>query len=138
MLFLLMILIYVGAGASAQSAYVHRIPMTGVDALRIEYLSLERALWNYLNKTANSQNNKDTQLRKVYDSHRNFINKSQMGREFASEKYKIMHHFEWNQLEMKLAELNRIFDFYKVPPLHDIRWPGRLALKPSILFENDF
>ncbi|XP_017870065.1 PREDICTED: uncharacterized protein LOC108618522 isoform X2 [Drosophila arizonae] len=113
LLLLMLMLISVGAGAAAQSAYMHRIPMTEVDALRIEYLSLERALWIYLNKTANSQNNKETQLRKVYDSHRNFINKRQMGREFASDKYKIMHHFEWNQLEMKLAELNRIFDFYK-------------------------
>ncbi|KRG06869.1 uncharacterized protein LOC6585004 isoform X2 [Drosophila mojavensis] len=113
LLLLMLMLISVGAGAAAQSAYMHRTPMTEVDALRIEYLSLERALWIYLNKTANSQNNKETQLRKVYDSHRNFINKRQMGREFASDKYKIMHHFEWNQLEMKLTELNRIFDFYK-------------------------
>lgn len=115
LLLLMLMLISVGAGAAAQSAYMHRTPMTEVDALRIEYLSLERALWIYLNKTANSQNNKETQLRKVYDSHRNFINKRQMGREFASDKYKIMHHFEWNQLEMKLTELNRIFEFYKVP-----------------------
>lgn len=115
LLLLTLMLISVGAGAAAQSVYMHRTPMTEVDALRTEYISLERALWIYLNKTANSKNNKDTQLRKVYDSHRNFINKPLMGREFESDKYKIMHHFEWNQLEMKLSELNRIFDFYKVP-----------------------
>ncbi|TDG40589.1 hypothetical protein AWZ03_012986 [Drosophila navojoa] len=115
LLLFMLTLISVGAGAAAQSVYtnVHRTPMTEVDALRMEYLSLERALWIYLNKTANSQNNKETQLRKVYDSHRSFINRPQMDRQFASDKYQIMHHYEWNQLELKLVELNRIFDFYK-------------------------
>lgn len=86
-----------------------------VDALRNEYLSLEQALWQYLRKTANSQNNRETQLRKVYDSHWDFIHLPLMNRRFDSKIYStVLRHYEWTLLEMKLTELNNLFDFYKV------------------------
>lgn len=86
-----------------------------VDALRNEYLSLEQALWQYLGKTANSQNNRETQLRKVYDSHWDFIHLPLMNKRFDSKVYSnILHHYEWTLLEVKLTELNSLFDFYKV------------------------
>ncbi|XP_030567505.1 uncharacterized protein LOC115767384 isoform X2 [Drosophila novamexicana] len=113
LLLLPLLLIVAVAAAAAQSTYVHRTPIIEVDALRNEYLSLERSLWQYLQKTANSLNNRETQLRKVYDLHRSFINKRQMGRIFDSKKYDVMHHYEWMMLESQLSNLNRLFDFYK-------------------------
>jgi len=72
------------------------IPQMEVDALRTEYIALERALWDYLAKTANSQNNKETQIRKVYDSHRDFDSKPLMGRPFEEHRYEILNHYEWS------------------------------------------
>ncbi|XP_032594744.1 uncharacterized protein LOC6566309 isoform X2 [Drosophila grimshawi] len=114
-LLLLLIAAAAPAAAAAQSAmYVHRAPVLGVDALRNEYFHLVRDLWQYLEKTGNSQNNRDQQLRKVYDSHRSFINKPEMDRAFNDgNQYQILHHYEWALLESKLLNLNGIFYSFK-------------------------
>lgn len=97
------------------NAQQQRTQAMQVDALRNEYLSLEQALWKYLGKTANSQNNRETQLRKVYDSHWDFIHLPLMNRRFDSKVYSnVLRHYEWTLLEVKLTELNSLFDFYKV------------------------
>ncbi|XP_034489780.1 uncharacterized protein LOC117793546 isoform X2 [Drosophila innubila] len=112
----MMIMIF-ASNADAYSSYMQqqqqRTPALEVDALRNEYFLLEKSLWEYLSKTANSQNNRETQIKKVYDSHREFINTPQMSRKFLSEQYNIMHHYEWTLLESNLTHLNSIFDFYK-------------------------
>lgn len=101
--------------AQQQQQQLKRTHAMQVDALRIEYMSLEQSLWQYLGKTANSKNNRETQLRKVYDSHRDFIHLPLMNRRFDSQIYSnILRHYEWTLLEVKLRELNSIFDFYKV------------------------
>lgn len=108
---LLLLLLLLQVNAQQQ----RRTQAMQVDALRNEYLSLEQALWQYLRKTANSQNNRETQLRKVYDSHWDFIHLPLMNRRFDSKIYStVLRHYEWTLLEMKLTELNNLFDFYKV------------------------
>lgn len=122
MLLLLLLLLLDVANAQASSysysyaqQQLKRTHAMQVDALRIEYMSLEQSLWQYLGKTANSKNNRETQLRKVYDSHRDFIHLPLMNRRFDSQIYSnILRHYEWTLLEVKLRELNSIFDFYKV------------------------
>jgi len=90
------------------------IPQMEVDALRTEYIALERALWDYLAKTANSQNNKETQIRKVYDSHRDFDSKPLMGRPFEEHRYEILNHYEWSLLERDLIYISKLYEAYKV------------------------
>lgn len=114
----LLMIMMLASNADAYSSYMQlqqqRTPALEVDALRNEYFLLEKSLWEYLSKTANSQNNRQTQIKKVYDSHREFINSPQMSRKFLGEQYKIMHHYEWTLLESNLTHLSSIFDFYKV------------------------
>lgn len=118
-LLLLLLLWHVANAQASTYSYVRQLSnrtyAMPVDALRIEYMSLEQSLWQYLGKTANSQNNRETQLQKVYDSHRAFIHLPLMNRRFDSKIYSnILHHYEWTLLEVKLTELNGLFDFYKV------------------------
>ncbi|XP_022223780.2 uncharacterized protein LOC111075028 isoform X2 [Drosophila obscura] len=90
-----------------------RTPMLQVDALRTEYISLERDLWEYLEKTANSQNNKETQLRKIFVSHRDFNAKPFMDHSFEVQRYEILKHYEWSVLERELEHIGQLFDEYK-------------------------
>jgi len=112
----LVTLVICGNTKSASSeGWMHpSTPQMEVDALRTEYIALERALWNYLAKTANSQNNKETQIRKVYDSHRDFDAKPQMRRTFEEHRYKILNHYEWSLLERDLIYISKLYDAYKV------------------------
>ncbi|XP_034119056.1 uncharacterized protein LOC117578045 isoform X2 [Drosophila albomicans] len=97
--------------ANAQASYVHRNPLLEVDALRNEYIALEKSLWEYLdNSPSNSQNNRDTLIKKIYSSHREFINRPQISRKFALDYYKVLNHYEWTLLEMKLFQLSGIYD----------------------------
>lgn len=82
--------------------------------MRTEYIALERALWDYLAKTANSQNNKETQLRKVFDSHRDFDAKRLMGRNFEDHRYELLNHYEWSLLERDLIYISKLYEAYKV------------------------
>ncbi|XP_034671391.1 uncharacterized protein LOC117903453 isoform X2 [Drosophila subobscura] len=90
-----------------------RTPIMQVDALRTEYISLERDLWDYLKKTANSQNNKETQLRKIFVSHRDFNEKPFMEHTFAVQRYEILKHYEWTILERELEHISQLFEEYK-------------------------
>ncbi|KAM8720177.1 hypothetical protein ACLKA7_006253 [Drosophila subpalustris] len=114
---LLMMIMMLSSNVNAYSSYMQqqqRTPGLEVDALRNEYILLEKSLWEYLDKTADSQNNRESQIKKVYDSHRAFINTPQMSRKFLGEQYtNIMHHYEWTLLASNLTYLNSIFDFYK-------------------------
>ncbi|XP_015041040.1 uncharacterized protein orion isoform X2 [Drosophila pseudoobscura] len=92
---------------------VKRTPMLQVDALRTEYVSLERDLWEYLKKTANSQNNKQTQLRKIFVSHRDFNAKPFMEHTFGVQRYEILKHYEWSVLERELEHISQLFEEYK-------------------------
>lgn len=91
-----------------------RVPQLTVDAMRTEYIALEQALWEYLDKTANSQNNKETQLRKIFDSHRDFNGRPLMDRTFEENRYKVLNHYEWSLLERDLVYISKLYDAYKV------------------------
>ncbi|KRK06713.1 uncharacterized protein LOC6525374 isoform X2 [Drosophila yakuba] len=100
--------------SSSSAGWMHRsTPQMEVEALRTEYIALERALWDYLAKTANSQNNKETQIRKVYDSHRDFDAKPAMRRTFEEHRYEILNHYEWSLLERDLIYISKLYDAYK-------------------------
>lgn len=103
-----------------------RVPQLTVDAMRTEYIALEKALWDYLEKTANSQNNKETQLRKIFDSHRDFNGRPLMERTFEENRYKLLNHYEWSLLERDLVYISKLYEAYKVlSPRPEI--PSRLA-----------
>ncbi|KQS30547.1 uncharacterized protein LOC6551613 isoform X2 [Drosophila erecta] len=111
----LVTIVICGCTKSASSAGLMHpiIPQIEVDALRTEYIALERALWSYLTKTANSHNNKETQIRKVYDSHRDFDAKPQMRHTFEEHRYEILNHYEWSLLERDLIYISKLYDAYK-------------------------
>ncbi|KPU75110.1 uncharacterized protein Dana_GF20993, isoform C [Drosophila ananassae] len=90
-----------------------RVPQLTVDAMRTEYIALEKALWDYLEKTANSQNNKETQLRKIFDSHRDFNGRPLMERTFEENRYKLLNHYEWSLLERDLVYISKLYEAYK-------------------------
>ncbi|XP_016984536.1 uncharacterized protein LOC108048421 isoform X2 [Drosophila rhopaloa] len=103
-----------GTKSATGEGWMHpRIPQLEVDAMRTEYIALERALWDYLAKTADSQNNKETQIRKVYDSHRDFDAKPLMGRTFEEHRYEVLNHYEWSLLERDLIYISKLYDAYK-------------------------
>ncbi|XP_060662545.1 uncharacterized protein LOC132795698 isoform X2 [Drosophila nasuta] len=111
MMFMAMTMMMMASVANAQASYVHRNPLLEVDALRNEYIALEKSLWEYLdNSPSNSQNNRDTLIKKIYSSHREFINRPQISRKFALDHYKVLNHYEWTLLEMKLFQLSGIYD----------------------------
>ncbi|XP_030378228.1 uncharacterized protein LOC115626861 isoform X3 [Scaptodrosophila lebanonensis] len=105
---LTIILLVLSLLTGAQATYAK----TEVDALRDEYFGLERDLWQWLDKATMSRNNMETQLRKVYNSHRNFTNKHQMQRSFPK-NYEIGNYSEWRLLERDIIEISDYFNFYK-------------------------
>ncbi|XP_062138828.1 uncharacterized protein LOC133847665 isoform X2 [Drosophila sulfurigaster albostrigata] len=111
MIMMLLMAMMMASVANAQASYVHRNPLLEVDALRKEYIALEKSLWEYLdNSPSNSQNNRDTLIKKIYSSHREFINRPQISHKFALDHYKVLNHYEWTLLEMKLFQLSGIYD----------------------------
>lgn len=86
------------------------VPELQVDAIRHEYIVLQKSLWFYLDKEGTS---KSSDLRKVYDSHRNFINDN-FRSNFEVGRYDILNHYEWSLLERDLLQIDRMFDYYQV------------------------
>lgn len=86
------------------------VPELQVDAIRHEYIALQKSLWLYLDKEGPS---KSSELRKVYDSHRKFINDNFQSN-FEVGRYDILNHFEWSLLERDLLQIDRMFDYYQV------------------------
>ncbi|XP_014085940.3 uncharacterized protein orion isoform X2 [Bactrocera oleae] len=85
------------------------VPELQVDAIRHEYIALQKSLWLYLDKEGPS---KSSELRKVYDSHRKFINDNFQSN-FEVGRYDILNHFEWSLLERDLLQIDRMFDYYQ-------------------------
>ncbi|XP_017029168.1 uncharacterized protein orion isoform X2 [Drosophila kikkawai] len=109
-----LVLVICGVESAASDGWIHpRTPQLEVDAMRTEYIALERALWDYLAKTANSQNNKETQLRKVFDSHRDFNAKRLMEHNFEEHRYELLNHYEWSLLERDLIYISKLYEAYK-------------------------
>ncbi|EDW78356.2 uncharacterized protein Dwil_GK16218 [Drosophila willistoni] len=104
----------VASSSNRAMMHLHRSPSMNVDALRTEYFALEKSLWDYLDKTSN----KETRLRKVYDSHMNFSSKWQFNGEFYEKKYDILNHYEWKILERDLVYINKLYDTYKDTFVH--------------------
>ncbi|XP_068158847.1 uncharacterized protein orion isoform X2 [Drosophila tropicalis] len=104
----------VASSSNRAMMHLHRSPSMNVDALRTEYFALEKSLWDYLEKTSN----KETRLRKVYDSHMNFSGKWQFNEEFYEKKYDILNHYEWKILERDLVYINKLYDTYKDTFVH--------------------
>ncbi|XP_037934522.1 uncharacterized protein LOC119668915 isoform X2 [Teleopsis dalmanni] len=81
------------------------------EEIRTEYIDLEKALWQYLNKST-TNGNKLSQIRKVFDSHNSFI-KWHLQSLFEPGEYNILNHYEWKLLERDLLEIDGIFGFFK-------------------------
>ncbi|XP_017485333.1 PREDICTED: uncharacterized protein LOC108373907 isoform X2 [Rhagoletis zephyria] len=108
-LLLLTQLIGVCLSALAQAQLKLQIADLQVDATRCEYFALQDSLWDYLNRDGTS---KSSQLRKVYDSHRKFVNDN-LQSNFEVGKYDILNHYEWSLLERDLLQIDSIFGYYK-------------------------
>ena len=93
---------------ATQGAYNSLLP---IDALRIEYINLEKALWQYLEKPGVS---KEAQMAKVYDSHRKFMQTQLPNQRFESNKFDILNHYEWSLLERDLLTIDGIYEFVQV------------------------
>ncbi|XP_075158797.1 uncharacterized protein LOC142232004 isoform X2 [Haematobia irritans] len=78
-----------------------------IDAVREEYLSLEKSLWQHLDRSTNNRN-VDQQLRKILDSHRRFI-EDHMQSKWQEGKYEILNHYEWSLLEPDLMQIENLF-----------------------------
>ncbi|XP_004527139.1 uncharacterized protein LOC101457975 isoform X2 [Ceratitis capitata] len=99
--------LYLTIFAQAQSKL--QIPDLQVDATRREFFALEESLWRYMEKDGIS---KSSQLRKVFDSTRNYIN-DHIQNNFEVGRYDILNHYEWSLLERDLLQIDSIFGYYK-------------------------
>ncbi|XP_055914156.1 uncharacterized protein LOC129947566 isoform X2 [Eupeodes corollae] len=81
-----------------------------VDTSHAEYVFIEKALWKYI---ARPRITREAQLKKVYDSHRNFA-RDNLQRTFDENRYEIIQHSEWIMLKSDLVYLNSIFEAFRV------------------------
>lgn len=81
-----------------------------VDMSHAEYVSIEKALWNYI---AKPRITREAQLKKVYDTHRTF-SRDNLDRLFDESKYEIIQHSEWLMLKTDLIYLNSIFEAFRM------------------------
>ncbi|XP_055371279.1 uncharacterized protein LOC129605506 isoform X2 [Condylostylus longicornis] len=82
-----------------------------VDHLRAEYINLDTALWKYLNER---QIDKKSQIRKVFDSHRQFIKENLSLISFKSDKYLLLNrYYEGQELQRDLIHLDGEFGYFK-------------------------
>ncbi|KAI9581954.1 hypothetical protein GQX74_011449 [Glossina fuscipes] len=87
-----------------------RPPLSKIDAVREECISLEKSLWQNLNRI--SSNRSIEQLaRKVIGTHRLFINEN-MSSTWTEGKYHILNHYEWSILERDLLLIESMFGFF--------------------------
>lgn len=104
----LVLLVATGCGASV---YTTKKALAPIIALRLEYVSLEKSLWQYLSEPA--KNNEAKQLRKVFETHRNVVN-GNFSRDFDPMRYSILiNHYEWTALETDLLELDGTFKHFR-------------------------
>lgn len=97
--------------AAASVAFSTKKTLAPIIALRLEYVSLEKSLWQYLGEPA--KNDEAKQLRKVFETHRNVVN-SNFSRDFDPTRYSILvNHYEWNGLEVDLQELDGLFKYFR-------------------------
>ncbi|XP_061388415.1 uncharacterized protein LOC133323509 [Musca vetustissima] len=83
-----------------------------IDAIRQEYLSLEKSLWQHLDRSTNNRN-AEQQLRKIIDSHRRFVQQHMgQGTEWQEGKYDILNHYEWSILERDLIQIDNLFGVF--------------------------
>ncbi|XP_013108766.1 uncharacterized protein LOC106088028 isoform X2 [Stomoxys calcitrans] len=96
----------ISAYANDDISYGLYVPIE-VDAAREEYLSLEKSLWQHLDRSTNNRNI-DQQLRKIIDSHRRFVHEH-MHSTWQAGKYEILNHYEWSLLEPDLIQIENLF-----------------------------
>lgn len=97
-------------GSFVRGYEMARPPLSKIDAVREECISLEKSLWKHLNRI--SFNRSDEQLaRKVIDTHRLFINEN-MSSTWTEGKYHILNHYEWSILERDLLLIESMFGFF--------------------------
>uniref|UniRef100_A0ABK9ND08 Uncharacterized protein n=1 Tax=Glossina morsitans morsitans TaxID=37546 RepID=A0ABK9ND08_GLOMM len=97
-------------GSFVRGYEMARPPLSKIDAVREECISLEKSLWQHLNRI--SFNRSDEQLaRKVIDTHRLFINEN-MSSTWTEGKYHILNHYEWSILERDLLLIESMFGFF--------------------------
>ncbi|KAL5276193.1 hypothetical protein ACFFRR_001797 [Megaselia abdita] len=105
---LCLVLLATSCGATV---YTTKKALAPIIALRLEYVSLEKSLWQYLSEP--TKNNEAKQLRKVFETHRNVVNGNFSG-DFDPIRYSILiNHFEWNNLEVDLLELDGLFKEFR-------------------------
>lgn len=101
------LLLAVACGATATT----KKTLAPIIVLRLEYVSLEKSLWQYLSEPEKHDESK--QLKKVFETHRNVVN-SNFSRDFDPIKYSILvNHFEWSNLEVDLVELDGLFKHFR-------------------------
>ncbi|GBP12680.1 hypothetical protein EVAR_69758_1 [Eumeta japonica] len=93
--------------ASLMSSHHRPIPAIEIDAIRDQYFSLEKSLWQHLNRSHHNRNI-EQQIRKIVDIHRNFINEH-LNSTWALGKYEILNHYEWSILERDLQQIETLF-----------------------------
>lgn len=110
-LFLCLVWLLVATSGASSNPYLTKKTLAPIIALRLEYISLEKSLWQYLGEP--KKNDEAKQLRKVFETHRNVVNANFSG-DFDPTKYSILvNHYEWNGLEADLLELDGLFKYFR-------------------------
>lgn len=92
------------------TAFTTKKSLAPIIALQLEYVSLEKSLWQYL---SDPKNGETKQLRKVFDTHRFMVN-SNFTSDFDPMKYSILiNHYEWSTLETDVLELDGLFKYFR-------------------------
>lgn len=98
---------------AAATGYTTKKALAPIIAVRLEYVSLEKSLWQYLSQP--TKNDEAKQLKKVFETHRNVVNSNFTSEfDFDPMKYSILvNHYEWTDLEENLVELDGLFMHFR-------------------------